>query len=78
VATSIDALAVGISLSLLPHIRICPVVLLIGAITLLLSALGVGLGNLFGSKYKVLARAAGGAILIGMGIKILLEHLFEA
>lgn len=75
VATSIDALAVGVTLSLLPNIHICPAVLLIGTVTLLLSALGVGLGNLFGTKYKTVARVAGGMILIGMGCKILLEHL---
>lgn len=75
-ATSIDALAVGVTLALLPDIHICPAVLLIGTVTLLLSALGVGLGGMLGAKYQTAARVVGGIILIGMGCKILLEHLY--
>lgn len=74
-ATSIDALAVGVTLALLPNIRICPAILLIGTVTLILSALGVGLGGMLGAKYQTAARVVGGIILIGMGCKILLEHL---
>ncbi|MBQ9132015.1 MAG: manganese efflux pump [Clostridia bacterium] len=74
-ATSIDALAVGMTLALLPDIHIYPAVLLIGAVTLVLSALGVGLGGILGAKYQTVARVVGSIILIGMGCKILLEHL---
>ena len=74
-ATSIDALAVGVTLALLPDIHICPAVLLIGAVTLILSALGVGLGGMLGAKFQTAARVVGSIILIGMGCKILLEHL---
>lgn len=75
VATSIDALAIGITLALLPKINIGAAVTFIGVITFSLSALGVKLGNIFGSKYKSKAEFAGGAILILLGTKILLEHL---
>ena len=74
VATSIDALAVGITFAFL-QVRILPAVLLIGATTFLLSALGVKAGSLFGKKYQKKAEIAGGIILILLGIKILLEHL---
>lgn len=74
VATSIDALAVGITFAFL-SVRIVPAVSFIGIITFTLSAIGVKIGNVFGSKYKSKAEIAGGIILIGMGIKILLEHL---
>ena len=81
-ATSIDALAVGITFACVP-IRIFDtsallntffVVLIIGVITFILSLLGVKLGNIFGSKYKSKAETLGGLILILLGIKILLEH----
>lgn len=72
-ATSIDALAVGITFAFL-HIRIVPAVSFIGVITLLLSMAGVKIGNLFGLKFKSKAELAGGIILVLMGIKILLEH----
>ena len=74
IATSIDALAVGITFAFL-SVRIVPAVSFIGIITFTLSAIGVKIGNVFGSRYKSKAEIAGGIILIGMGIKILLEHL---
>lgn len=75
IATSIDALAVGITLALLPDINIIAAVSFIGVITFTLSAIGVKLGNIFGAKYKSKAEFTGGAILIILGLKILLEHL---
>lgn len=74
VATSIDALAVGASFAFL-EVDIIPAVLFIGIITCVLSALGVKIGNIFGTKYKSKAELAGGIILIGIGLKILLEKL---
>ena len=74
-ATSIDALAVGITFALLPDVNIGIAVGSIGVITFALSALGLKLGNVFGLKYKSRAEIAGGVILILMGTKILLEHL---
>ena len=74
VATSIDALAVGVTFAFL-QVRIVPAISFIGVITFLLSAVGVKVGNVFGVKYKAKAEIAGGIILIGMGLKILLEHL---
>lgn len=74
VATSIDALAVGISLAFL-RIEILPAVTLIGAVTFILSMLGVKIGSLFGARYESTAELAGGIILVGMGLKILLGHL---
>ena len=74
-ATSIDALAVGITFALLPDVNITAAVLFIGVITFILSAVGLKIGNLFGSKYKSKAEIAGGVILILIGLKILLEHL---
>lgn len=74
VATSIDALAVGITLAFL-QVQLVPAAAFIGMITFLLSALGVKAGNVFGMKYKSKAELAGGIILILMGFKILLEHL---
>ncbi len=75
VATSIDALAVGITFALLPDVNIFAAVFFIGIITFVLSAIGVKLGSIFGGKYKSKAELAGGIILILMGTKILLEHL---
>ena len=75
IATSIDALAVGITFALLPDVDIIAAVLFIGAITFILSAVGIKVGNVFGLKYKAKAELAGGLILILIGIKILLEHL---
>ena len=74
IATSIDALAVGITFAFLVE-RIVPAVCLIGVITFLFSAAGVKLGNVFGTKYKSKAEFAGGVILILLGTKILLDHL---
>ncbi|BAE83000.1 manganese efflux pump MntP [Desulfitobacterium hafniense] len=73
-ATSIDALAVGITFAFL-HVDIVPAVSMIGVTTFLFSFLGVKIGNVFGECYKARAELAGGVILILMGLKILLEHL---
>jgi len=74
IATSIDALAVGITLAFL-QVDIVPAVTFIGIITFVLSMVGAKIGNVFGTKYKSKAEFVGGAILILMGAKILLEHL---
>ena len=74
VATSIDALAVGVSFAFL-SVNIGAAVSFIGVITFVLSMVGVKAGSLFGAKYKSKAELAGGVILILMGLKILLEHL---
>lgn len=75
VATSIDALAVGVSFAFLPQVPILAAVAFIGITTFCLSALGVKIGNVFGIRYKSRAELAGGIILILLGFKILLEHL---
>lgn len=75
VATSIDALAVGVTLAMTDNVNIYLAVLLIGAFTFLMSALGVKIGNVFGSRFEKKAQFAGGAILILLGVKILLEDL---
>lgn len=74
IATSIDALAVGITFAFL-NVNIVLAVSLIGIITFVLSFVGVRIGNVFGMKYKSKAEFAGGLVLILLGIKILLEHL---
>ncbi len=74
VATSIDALAVGVSFAFL-SVNIWKAVLIIGVTTALFSAVGVYIGNMFGSRYKSKAEFTGGFILIVMGVKILVEHL---
>lgn len=74
VATSIDALAVGVTFAFL-QVQIVPAVSFIGITTFVISMAGVKIGNIFGSKYKAKAEFAGGTILILMGLKILLEHL---
>lgn len=74
IATSIDALAVGITFSFL-NVNILFAVLFIGVTTFVLSAIGVKIGNIFGTKYKSKAELAGGIILIALGFKILIEHL---
>ena len=74
VATSIDALAVGVTFAMLT-IRILPAVALIGVTTFALSASGVKIGSLFGSRWRAGAEICGGVILILLGAKILLEHL---
>ena len=75
VATSIDALAVGISLAMAGDVNIWAAIALIGVTTCVLSALGVKIGNIFGSRYEKKAEFAGGVILILLGVKILLEHM---
>lgn len=74
VATSIDALAVGITFAFL-NVHLIAAVSFIGVTTFTLSAVGVKIGNIFGTKYKSKAELAGGVILILLGCKILLEHL---
>ena len=75
VATSIDALAIGVSMALAGNVNIWIAITLIGITTCVTSALGVKIGNVFGSKFKKKAELAGGIILILLGLKILLEHL---
>lgn len=75
VATSIDALAVGISLAMAGNVNIWQAALFIGVCTCGFSAAGVQIGNAFGSRYEKKAQVAGGSILILLGLKILLEHL---
>lgn len=79
IATSIDALAVGVSFAMIanadPDFNIWIAVGLIGVITFCLSALGVKVGSIFGAKYKSKAELVGGIVLCLMGLKILLEHL---
>ena len=74
-ATSIDALAVGVTFAFL-QVEIVPAVSFIGVTTFLLSIAGVFAGHFFGVRYKSKAELAGGLILILMGTKILVEHLF--
>jgi len=74
VATSIDALAIGVSFAVL-QVDIVPTILAIGSVTLLISVMGVKIGNAFGSRFKGKAELVGGTILILIGVKILLEHL---
>lgn len=74
IATSIDALAVGITFAFL-NVKIGPAVAVIGCTTFVISLAGVLIGNKFGSRYKQKAEAVGGIILILIGLKILLEHL---
>lgn len=74
IATSIDALAVGVTFAFL-NVNILYAVVFIGITTFILSMAGVKIGNVFGAKYKSKAELAGGIILILLGVKILLEHL---
>ena len=74
VATSIDALAVGVTFAFL-QVNIIAAVCLIGATTFGFSCAGIKIGNIFGTKYKSKAELVGGIVLVLMGIKILLEHL---
>lgn len=74
VATSIDALAIGITFAFL-KVNIIPAVCFIGIVTFIISFAGVKIGNVFGSRYKNKAEIVGGIILILLGLKILLEHL---
>ena len=74
VATSIDALAVGISLAAL-NVEIVPSVLIIGVVTFVLSLVGVLVGHLFGSRFERPAQIVGGVVLVLIGVKVLLEHV---
>lgn len=77
VATSIDALAVGVVFAMeKPVCGIFAAVTAIGAMTFILSAIGVKIGNLFGAKYKSRAELSGGVVLIGIGLKMLIENMF--
>lgn len=74
IATSIDALAVGVTFAFL-QVQIVPAVSFIGVITFIFSAVGVKIGSLFGTKYKSMAELFGGIVLVLIGIKILLEGI---
>ena len=74
IATSIDALAVGVTFAFLKY-PIAEAAAIIGCTTFVLSVIGVYVGNVFGKKYEKRAEIAGGIILIGIGVKILLEHM---
>ena len=75
IATSIDALAVGISLAMAGDVNIWAAIALIGGFTCAFCTVGVKIGNIFGSRLEDKAQIAGGVILILLGVKILLEHL---
>ena len=75
IATSIDALAIGVTFALLPGVNIWTSIALIGCTTFMISFAGVDIGFRFGNKYEKKAQIVGGVILIVLGIKILLEHL---
>lgn len=75
-ATSIDALAIGVTLAFL-QVNIIPAVFMIGITTFIFSFIGVKIGNVFGTRFKSKAEFAGGIILIAMGINILFEHLMS-
>lgn len=74
IATSIDALAIGVTFAFL-NVNIIYAIVIIGITTFIISMVGVKIGHIFGSKYKSKAEIVGGMILIIMGTKILLEHL---
>ena len=74
VATSIDALAVGVTFAFL-QVNIVPAIVIIGCTTFVISLAGVYVGNVFGARYKSRAELTGGVILVLIGLKILLEHL---
>ena len=75
IGTSIDAMAAGITLAL-SEANIYIAVAIIGVITFILSAIGVKIGNIFGAKFQKKAEIFGGVVLICLGLKILIEHLF--
>jgi putative Mn2+ efflux pump MntP len=75
IATSIDALAVGVTMAFL-ETNIVYALFIIGITTFIIAAIGIKIGNIFGSKYMSKAEFAGGIILILIGVKILIEHLF--
>ncbi len=74
IATSIDALACGVTFSFYENFNIIRAISIIGITTFVLSAIGVYVGNVFGGKFKAMAQLAGGIILVFLGVKILLEH----
>lgn len=74
IATSIDALAVGITFAFL-EVNIVEAISIIGVVTFIISGIGVFIGNIFGNKYKSKAEFVGGAILVILGVRILVEHL---
>lgn len=76
IATSIDALAIGITFAFL-NVNIVAAVLFIGVCTFVISAAGVKIGSVFGTRFKSKAEIAGGAILIILGLRILIEHLMN-
>lgn len=76
IATSIDAMAVGVSFAFM-QVQIVWAVIFIGCITFILSAIGVKVGSIFGTKYKSKAELVGGLVLIVMGLKILIEGLMK-
>ena len=75
IATSIDALAIGVSMALAGDVNIWVAISLIGLTTCVTSALGVKIGNIFGAKFEKKAQLAGGIILVLIGVKILLDHM---
>jgi putative Mn2+ efflux pump MntP len=75
IATSIDALAVGITFSV-QDVNLLLALVLIGVITFLCSAIGVKIGSIFGTRYRFVAELSGGILLILLGAKILIEGLF--
>lgn len=77
VATSIDALAVGITFALYPDVSIVPAVSIIGIVTFVICAVGVLIGHKCGSRFKSKAELAGGIVLVAIGIKLLVEGLIE-
>ncbi len=74
IATSIDALACGVTFSFYENFNILKAIVIIGVTTFIISAGGVYVGNIFGDKYKAKAQLLGGVILVFLGVKILLEH----
>jgi len=76
IATSIDALAVGITFAIF-RVNIIMAIVIIGFTTFLISTGGVKIGNIFGTKFKSKAEFLGGVVLIGLGVKIVIEHLFS-
>lgn len=75
VATSIDALAVGVSFAVL-SVEIWSAIAIIGVTTFVLSIIGLKIGNIFGCRYKSKAEFLGGLVLLLLGVKILVEHIF--
>ena len=75
VATSIDALATGVTFAMMEGTNIWVAITIVGSTTFLFSAIGVKIGSVFGAKYRFGAEVLGGVILILMGLKILIEHL---